>query len=114
MDLSGGIESMSTIDRGAASQHPPKLKSLKPGKMSWKTDWKRNKLVYLLFLPVFVYFLIVHYLPMFGIVMAFQNFRLARGILTALGSDLKIFQSCFLVTLFRTRFATQSSCRFSI
>ncbi len=71
---------MSTIDRGAASQHPPKLKSLKPGKMSWKTDWKRNKLVYLLFLPVFVYFLIVHYLPMFGIVMAFQNFRLARGI----------------------------------
>lgn len=48
--------------------------------MSWKKDWQRNKLVYLIFLPVFVYILVLHYLPMFGIVMAFQNFRLARGV----------------------------------
>lgn len=53
---------------------------LKPDAISWKTDWQRNRLVYALFLPVMVYFLVIHYMPMFGIVMAFQDFRVARGV----------------------------------
>jgi len=48
--------------------------------ITWKTDWQRNKVVYLIFLPVALYFLLLHYLPMFGIVMAFQEFRVARGV----------------------------------
>lgn len=48
--------------------------------ISWKTDWQRNRLVYLIFLPVFIYFFVVNYLPMFGIAMAFQDFKIARGI----------------------------------
>ena len=56
-----------------------RVKTKLPG-MSWKKDWQRNKLVYLIFLPVFAYFFILHYLPLFGIVMAFQDFRLARGV----------------------------------
>ena len=55
-------------------------KRLDVEKISWKTDWQRNKLVYLFFLPIFIYFLILNYLPMFGIVMAFQDFRIARGV----------------------------------
>jgi len=48
-------------------------------KSSWKNDLSMNWALYLLFLPVFIYFFIFNYLPMFGIVMAFQDFRPATG-----------------------------------
>lgn len=35
----------------------------------------QGRYVYLMFLPVFVYFLVFAYLPMYGIVIAFQDFR---------------------------------------
>lgn len=53
-------------------------------KLTWKKDWKQNKMVYLIFLPVAIYFIIVSYMPMFGIVTAFMDYRPTRGIL---GSD---------------------------
>ena len=46
---------------------------------SWKKDFRRNGTVYLVFLPVFIYFLVMNYLPMFGIVMAFQRFKISTG-----------------------------------
>ena len=49
-------------------------------RVTWKKDWARNKTVYFVFIPVAIYIIITHYLPMFGIVMAFQNFSLAKGI----------------------------------
>lgn len=48
-------------------------------KTSWKRDFKMNGQSYLLFLPVLIYFLIFNYLPMFGIVMAFQDFKATKG-----------------------------------
>jgi len=54
------------------------LKVAKP-KFNWKRDFRTNWPLYLLFSPVFVYFLVFNYLPMFGLVMAFQDFRPARG-----------------------------------
>jgi len=47
--------------------------------VSWKHDMRLNWSLYLLFLPVFIFFVIFSYLPMFGIVMAFQDFRPAVG-----------------------------------
>ena len=35
------------------------VKTKLPG-MSWKKDWQRNKLVYLIFLPVFAYIFVLH------------------------------------------------------
>ena len=49
------------------------------GKTTWKSDFRMNWGVYLLFLPIFVYFIIFSYLPMFGIVMAFQDFNAVKG-----------------------------------
>jgi putative aldouronate transport system permease protein len=49
--------------------------------VSWKSDFRMNWSVYLLFLPILVYFIIFNYLPMFGIVMAFQDFSAVRGYL---------------------------------
>lgn len=43
-------------------------------------DFKKNKYKYLLVLPVIVYFLVFHYKPMYGIVIAFQRFRVSAGI----------------------------------
>ncbi len=42
-------------------------------------DLKRNKAVYLIMLPGLLYYLIFHYLPMFGLVMAFQDYSPTRG-----------------------------------
>jgi len=39
-----------------------------------KADLKRDRWLYLLLLPGLVYFIIFKYLPMFGIVIAFENY----------------------------------------
>ena len=46
-----------------------------------KRDWRMNKAVYLMALPVLAYFIIFNYVPMSGILMAFQNFSIKKGIL---------------------------------
>lgn len=58
-------------------------------KNTWKRDWARNKTVYLVFVPVAIYIIVTHYLPMFGIVMAFQDFSLSKGVFgsTFVGPD---------------------------
>ena len=49
-------------------------------KSTFRKDWKRYKLVYLMLLPVLIYYVVFHYLPMLGTVIAFQNFKPAKGI----------------------------------
>ena len=44
-----------------------------------KKDARRNWVLYLMILPVLVYFIIFHYLPMLGISFAFQNYELGDG-----------------------------------
>lgn len=46
---------------------------------SWKTELRRDWVVYLLFVPIIVYELVLHYLPMFGIVMAFEDYSVTDG-----------------------------------
>lgn len=43
-------------------------------------DFKRNKLKYLMILPVIIYIGIFSYKPMYGIIIAFKNYRPALGI----------------------------------
>lgn len=43
-------------------------------------DLKRNKLIYLLAVPVILYYLIFEYGPMYGLQIAFKNYSIARGI----------------------------------
>lgn len=57
-----------------------KTTTMKPKKMTWKEDFKKNKVVYLMFLPIIVYFLIFNYAPLFGLTMAFQDFEISKGI----------------------------------
>lgn len=43
-------------------------------------DWKQNKWKYALLLPVLIYLFIFSYKPMYGLVIAFKNYRPTRGI----------------------------------
>ena len=45
------------------------------------SNYRMNKGLYFMMIPIIVYFLIFNYAPMFGLVMAFQDFKPTRGIL---------------------------------
>ncbi len=59
-------------------------KTPKVVKTSWKRDFKMNWKIYLIVLPIIVYFIIFNYLPMGGLIMAFQKFSPVKGFF---GSD---------------------------
>lgn len=44
-------------------------------------DFKKNTMLYIILIPVLAFFIIFSYLPMFGIVMAFQNYTPKGGFL---------------------------------
>lgn len=64
-------------------------------KLSWKRDFQRNWPVYVLFLPAFLYTLVLNYTPLVGLLMAFENYSPARGLF---GSQWVGFQN--LIDLF--------------
>ena len=49
-------------------------------KRRWIKDWKRDWKLYALFLPVALFFILFNYIPMFGIVIAFQDYKTGRGV----------------------------------
>lgn len=56
---------------------------------------KKNRLLYLMFLPVVVYYLIFHYAPMFGIVIAFKDYNAFTGFIRSPWVGLKYFKDFF-------------------
>ena len=46
----------------------------------WRYFW-RNRYLYLLLVPCVLYFVIFKYVPMYGLVLAFKNFKFSKGIL---------------------------------
>lgn len=46
----------------------------------WLKDWKRDRIIYLLFIPIAIFFILFNYIPMFGVIIAFQDFKPGRGI----------------------------------
>lgn len=58
-------------------------------------DFRENWVVYLLLLPVVVWYIVFCYLPMFGIVMAFENFKFAKGIFGSPWVGFKNFNKFF-------------------
>lgn len=70
-----------------------------------KTDWKRNKSLYFLVIPVIVFYILFMYKPMYGAIIAFQNYVPSKGIT---GSEwvgfkqfVRFFQSPYFWRLFR-------------
>lgn len=44
-----------------------------------KKDWQRNWSLYVMFIPVLIFFIIFHYKPMYGALIAFKNYKPALG-----------------------------------
>ncbi|WP_282943092.1 ABC transporter permease subunit [Paenibacillus sp. RC67] len=63
-------------------------------KAAWKY-LKRDKYLYLLLLPILVYYLLFKYAPMFGEIIAFKNYRFADGIWGSKWVGLKHFERLF-------------------
>ena len=56
-----------------------------------KKDLIYNKYLYIMALPVVLYYIIFHYIPMSGLVIAFQDFKPAKGIFESSWVGLKHF-----------------------
>jgi putative aldouronate transport system permease protein len=48
-----------------------------------RKDFYRNKSLYLMVAPVIVFYIIFHYIPMFGVIIAFKSYSPAKGILAS-------------------------------
>lgn len=62
---------------------------------TWKADFKMNKGLYLLMIPIIGYFLVFNYAPMAGLVIAFEDFKPAKGILHSAWVGLANFKEFF-------------------
>ena len=57
-----------------------KLKSNDPFSKRVRVDWKRNKGIYLLLIPVIAFYIVFKYFPMYGASIAFQDYVPTLGI----------------------------------
>ena len=76
---------------------PVALSGGKPKKVKtgFLHELKKNKAMFLMILPPFLFVLMNYYLPMFGIIIAFKNFNYADGFLHSPWSGLKNFEFLF-------------------
>lgn len=58
-------------------------------------EWQRNYIFYLLFIPVFLYYLIFAYKPLYGALMAFQDYSPAAGVSGSPWVGFKHFETFF-------------------
>jgi putative aldouronate transport system permease protein len=68
------------------------------GKVYWRrlgADISRDRWLYLLLIPGLIYFIVFKYLPMFGIVIAFENYVPFSGVLGSQWVGFKWFNSFF-------------------
>lgn len=47
--------------------------------LTFRKDFKRNWGLYLLVLPVLAYYIIFNYVPMYGILIAFKDYKIKSG-----------------------------------
>lgn len=68
---------------------------VKTERTPWRRDWRRNRWLYILAIPIIMYFLVFHYLPMFGLVISFQDFKPQQGVWGSKWVGLKHFDAFF-------------------
>ncbi|WP_240041314.1 ABC transporter permease [Paenibacillus ginsengarvi] len=61
---------------------------------------KRDKYLYLLILPVVAYYVVFHYVPMYGIIIAFKKFQPLKGILGSAWVGFRYFEDFFSAPYF--------------
>lgn len=64
-------------------------------KTNWKTVIKNNWQLYVLVLPAIIYFFVFNYMPLYGIQIAFKDYKAVNGIAGSAWVGLKHFQTFF-------------------
>lgn len=64
-------------------------------KSGWLYDLRRNTNLYLMVLPGLIGFIVFHYIPMYGIIIAFKQYDLVLGFMESPWVGFKHFQSFF-------------------
>lgn len=67
----------------------------------WKAGWqvaRKHKMLYVFMLPGLLYYVIFKYVPMYGVIIAFQDYSMGRGIWDSPFVGLKHFAAFFLET----------------
>jgi len=67
-------------------------------------DLRMNKLLYLLIIPPLAYLIVFHYLPMYGVIISFQDFSFRKGYFSSDWVGLEHFQWLFENPSFRRAF----------
>ena len=70
-------------------------KTKKQKKINFMRILKRNWVCYLFILPMLIYVIIFNYIPMYGIQLAFKDYRVADGIWGSAWVGLKHFKTFF-------------------
>ncbi len=76
-------------------QERPAVTPVTGQRLSLNTKWrmiKKDRALYLLLVPGILYFLVFRYWPMYGFLIAFKNFSVAKGILGSPWAGLKHFR----------------------
>ncbi|MFD0961733.1 ABC transporter permease [Paenibacillus chungangensis] len=60
-----------------------------------RKDYKSHKYLYVMIAPVLLYYVIFHYAPMYGAIIAFKDFHVARGIVESPWVGFKHFEDFF-------------------
>ncbi|MBO2944618.1 sugar ABC transporter permease [Paenibacillus sp. F411] len=71
------------------------MQRIQNNQRSWRRDLLRDRWLYVMLLPGIIYFLVYKYLPMWGVIIAFQNYSPALGILDSAWVGLKHFNRLF-------------------
>lgn len=64
-------------------------------KITWQRDLKMNRGLYLLSIPIIAFFVVFNYAPMFGLVIAFEDFKPQKGIFGSKWVGLQNFADFF-------------------
>lgn len=86
---------MSAETAAAVRLNDPKYKN------SWAFDFKKNWAVYVMFVPILLYEIVLHYIPMFGIIMAFEDYNTIDGYFHSPWVGFKHFVDLFTAPEFR-------------
>lgn len=77
-------------------------------------EWRQRKWLYLMSLPMLAFFIIFSYMPMYGVVIAFKNYKPKKGILGSAWVGLRqfelFFNSYYFVRILRNTVVLSVSC----
>ena len=60
-----------------------------------KKDWKRNRSLYIMFIPVVLFYVLFMYKPMYGVIISFMDYAPAKGIWGSKWVGFKHFERFF-------------------